>query len=377
VHLDPTNGPVIGTWYYHPTHLGSAALVTDAVGNEATRFMFMPFGEIDQEHSNGGYTITSEFTNQERDAETGLMYYRARYYDPSIGRFLSADTIVPNGADAQSYNRYAYVRNNPTRYGDPTGHCFGFCGGGFSWGDAGDDLTKQWHQTWSSTQSSWHSGFSGSDSWWQSNWHDQKQWEHGWQDNARDLDRSWKGDWHDQAMVQSGWHHIVQDDLTPDERTRRLAVLVAAIVVGIYCAGVCDTWLLDYYGIEATSVAGLMIDAGVSGFYAGFVDGYGNAMLDGASPGAALGSGITSGVITGLAAATTAGVFASINASIGDGFGFTPGNPPPQDGLFSPNSERRFVGAFALGIAATNNYTGDGSVCGSSLGPFVCGPKRN
>jgi hypothetical protein len=52
----------------------------------------------------------------------GIYDYRARYYDPSIGRFLSADTIVPNPGDPQSYNRYAYVLNNPMRYTDPTGH---------------------------------------------------------------------------------------------------------------------------------------------------------------------------------------------------------------------------------------------------------------
>jgi uncharacterized protein RhaS with RHS repeats len=63
------------------------------------------------------------------------MYYRARYYDPSIGRFLSADTIVPNGADAQSFNRYAYVRNNPVANTDPTGHeCWGLCSGGIGLG---------------------------------------------------------------------------------------------------------------------------------------------------------------------------------------------------------------------------------------------------
>jgi hypothetical protein len=51
------------------------------------------------------------------------MYYRARYYDPAIGRFISADTIVPNPENPQDLNRYAYVRNNPLKYTDPSGHC--------------------------------------------------------------------------------------------------------------------------------------------------------------------------------------------------------------------------------------------------------------
>ena len=47
----------------------------------------------------------------------------ARYYVPYLNRFISADSIIPNEADPQSYNRYSYVRNNPLRYTDPTGHC--------------------------------------------------------------------------------------------------------------------------------------------------------------------------------------------------------------------------------------------------------------
>ena len=51
------------------------------------------------------------------------MYYNARYYDPLVGRFISADTIVPNPTDPQQLNRYTYVTNNPVLYRDPTGHC--------------------------------------------------------------------------------------------------------------------------------------------------------------------------------------------------------------------------------------------------------------
>jgi hypothetical protein len=47
----------------------------------------------------------------------------ARYYLPEIGRFISADTIVPNPANPQSYNRYAYANNSPVNFTDPTGHC--------------------------------------------------------------------------------------------------------------------------------------------------------------------------------------------------------------------------------------------------------------
>ncbi len=50
------------------------------------------------------------------------MFYNARYYDPTLARFTSADTIVPGAGNPQSLNRYAYVRNNPTKLTDPTGH---------------------------------------------------------------------------------------------------------------------------------------------------------------------------------------------------------------------------------------------------------------
>ena len=54
--------------------------------------------------------------------ELGLLYYNARFYAPGLGRFLSADTIVPNPANPQQYNRYTYSLNSPINYADPDGH---------------------------------------------------------------------------------------------------------------------------------------------------------------------------------------------------------------------------------------------------------------
>ena len=62
-----------------------------------------------------------KFTGQRLDG-TGLYYYSARYYDPQIGRFISADTIIPDPANPQSLDRYSYVLNNPLKYVDPSGH---------------------------------------------------------------------------------------------------------------------------------------------------------------------------------------------------------------------------------------------------------------
>jgi RHS repeat-associated protein len=61
------------------------------------------------------------FTGQKQDG-TGLLYYNARYYDPALGTFISPDTLVPDPGLVFDYNRYMYVRGNPLRYTDPTGH---------------------------------------------------------------------------------------------------------------------------------------------------------------------------------------------------------------------------------------------------------------
>jgi RHS repeat-associated protein len=67
---------------------------------------------------NAAYT----YTDQEWEAETGLYSYDARMYDPVLGRFLSADSIVPDWYDPQALDRYAYASNNPLKFRDPDGH---------------------------------------------------------------------------------------------------------------------------------------------------------------------------------------------------------------------------------------------------------------
>jgi len=66
---------------------------------------------------------TRAFTGHEQISEiSGLIHMNARVYDSDIGRFLSADTIIQDPHDSQSYNRYSYVRNNPMVFTDPSGH---------------------------------------------------------------------------------------------------------------------------------------------------------------------------------------------------------------------------------------------------------------
>jgi RHS repeat-associated protein len=66
------------------------------------------------------YTYTGQYSNV---PEFGLYYYNARWYDPQLGRFAQADTIIPEQSQGvQAWDRYAYTNNNPLRYTDPTGH---------------------------------------------------------------------------------------------------------------------------------------------------------------------------------------------------------------------------------------------------------------
>ncbi|MHC1744446.1 MAG: RHS repeat-associated core domain-containing protein [Syntrophobacteraceae bacterium] len=110
----------------HGDHLGSLGLATAESSPDQPRqeTVYYPFDET-AGVQNGDVGLHHKFTGQEEDPETGLYYYGARYYDPVIGRFLSADSIVQAPADPQTLNRYSYCRNNPLIYTDPTGHDFG------------------------------------------------------------------------------------------------------------------------------------------------------------------------------------------------------------------------------------------------------------
>jgi len=107
-------------YYVLKDHLGSASVVTDASGNILGEQRYYPFGET--RVTTGTIYTDRLFTGQREMAGLGIYHFNARFYSPKLGRFLSADTIVPGYANPQSLNRFSYVRNNPLRYIDPTGH---------------------------------------------------------------------------------------------------------------------------------------------------------------------------------------------------------------------------------------------------------------
>ena len=114
----PTSSNLGTIVYMHTDHLGSVRMTTSATGTVAQTQEFDPWGAVKA----GGITSVSyNYTGQRLDG-TGLLFYNARYYDPQLARFTSADSLVSNDADPQTRNRYAYVLNNPLKYNDPTGH---------------------------------------------------------------------------------------------------------------------------------------------------------------------------------------------------------------------------------------------------------------
>src|SRR5438876_4805039 len=119
-----TNGLVD---YYHQDHLGSSSVVTHGTtGAVEESLAYYPYGAT-RTNTSGTTPPTDvpyKYTGKEFDSRTGLYFYEARYYDATLGRFISAGTIVPSAADPQSLNRYSYGRNNPLYYTDPTGHRF-------------------------------------------------------------------------------------------------------------------------------------------------------------------------------------------------------------------------------------------------------------
>ncbi len=110
-----------GLSYLHSDQLGSHSASTSVTGTLIARLGYKPYGQTAWSTA----TLPAEFgyTGQRYDSGDGYIYdYGARFYDEYIGRFISADTIVPGAGNPQALNRYSYALGNPLKYIDPTGH---------------------------------------------------------------------------------------------------------------------------------------------------------------------------------------------------------------------------------------------------------------
>jgi RHS repeat-associated protein len=119
-----------GVFYYFSDHLKTASVITDSTGVIKAESDYYPWGgELQFVNADSNHY---KFTGKERDSETNLDYFGARYYSNGLGRFITPDwaakaTAVPYAefADPQSLNLYSYVRNLPTTRKDDDGHCSG------------------------------------------------------------------------------------------------------------------------------------------------------------------------------------------------------------------------------------------------------------
>jgi RHS repeat-associated protein len=118
-------------YYLHSDHLGSTSLATNTSGVKipGSDARYYPFGDWRTEPTanltDRGFTGHLHNNIGSGSDDIGLVYMQARWFLPTTARFISADTIIPNPANPQSYNRYAYVENQPLNFSDPTGHCKG------------------------------------------------------------------------------------------------------------------------------------------------------------------------------------------------------------------------------------------------------------
>jgi RHS repeat-associated protein len=114
--------------------LGTPRMILDQTGSRENvkRHDYLPFGEelvagvgsrSTAQGYGGGDGVRQQFTQKERDVETGLDYFLARYYSSIQGRFTSPDPLLASGSiyDPQTWNRYSYTLNNPLKYIDPFG----------------------------------------------------------------------------------------------------------------------------------------------------------------------------------------------------------------------------------------------------------------
>jgi RHS repeat-associated protein len=113
-----------GLQYLLTDHLGSTVAVTNSSGTLTSQQRYLPFGAPRTIPNSPILGTDFTYTGQRKldDGMGGIMDYKARFYSPYLNRFLQPDTIIPNAANPQAYNRFSYVFNRPINLNDPSGH---------------------------------------------------------------------------------------------------------------------------------------------------------------------------------------------------------------------------------------------------------------
>ena len=115
-------------YWFEKNLQGDIVAVYDAAGTKLISYTYDAWGNFTTTYHNGCTASHNANLNPFRyrgyyyDSETGLYYLQSRYYDPAIGRFISADQFVSTGCGILGYNMYAYCNNNAVKYCDPTGN---------------------------------------------------------------------------------------------------------------------------------------------------------------------------------------------------------------------------------------------------------------
>jgi RHS repeat-associated protein len=113
-----------GLQYLLTDHLGSTVAVTNSSGTLTSQQRYLPFGEARSIPNSpiGGTDFTYTGQRMLDSGMGGIMDYKARFYTPYLNRFLQPDTVIPDQSNPQSWSRFSYVLNRPTKFNDPTGH---------------------------------------------------------------------------------------------------------------------------------------------------------------------------------------------------------------------------------------------------------------
>lgn len=141
---DKTTPPPAVQRYYFPDALGSTRALVNETDSGIETYGYDVFGQAREVDPAGAPLRSFMFTGEQYEgkarkqgftgpfANPGFYYLRARFYDPTIGRFVTADPLPGSALDPQALSRYTYVRSNPTNFTDPTGHflCWDGCSPG-------------------------------------------------------------------------------------------------------------------------------------------------------------------------------------------------------------------------------------------------------
>ncbi|WP_252863357.1 RHS repeat-associated core domain-containing protein [Paenibacillus riograndensis] len=129
-------------YYYLYNGHGDVVQIVDTSGAVINNYTYDEWGNITSQVE--GTSNSFKYSGEVYDAETGLYYLRARYYDPSMGRFLNEDTYEGQIDNPLTQNLYTYVINNPLIYTDPTGHMHAWGAGWSGFAENRYSATDPW-----------------------------------------------------------------------------------------------------------------------------------------------------------------------------------------------------------------------------------------